>query len=283
MKNPLLKMPLNAPAAAKMAGATMAAVAALALMLAGPADLAGQGKGGKGKAKAVFQKPEKGEIPRTADGQPDLNGVWMRPYTPDMTKARGNNSTPSELNFTEWGKSKWDAYDATEGDYAGACFPFGLVRSINAPHPMQIVQSKNWLAFLHEQNTWFTKVPTDGRPFPDDVDDWPTWFGTSRGHWEGDVLVIDTKSFNGKTRLDTIGHPHSEQMTVHETWELMNKDQVYYTITINDPRTYTDPIYSERVFTRDPDAEVIEYSCEENNKSLFEGRIKIPDFEEWLR
>ena len=118
---------------------------------------------------------------------------------------------------------------------------------------MQIVQSKNWVAFLHEQNTWFTKVPTDGRPFPPEEEMDPAWFGTSRGRWEGDVLIIDTKGFNGKTRLDTNGHPHSEQMTVHETWELMNQNQVYYTITINDPRTYKEPIFSERIFTRDPD------------------------------
>lgn len=260
--------------------AAAAAVAAVAILLAGPAPLAGQGKG---KGPVEYQKPEKGEIPRTADGQPDLNGVWMRPYTPDMTVARGRNSTASELHFTEWGQEKWENYDATEGDYAGACLPFGLVRSINAPHPMQIVQSKDFIAFLHEQNTWFTKVPTDGRPFPEDVDEWPTWFGTSIGHWEDDTLVIESRSFNGKTRLDTIGHPHSEQMTVRETWTLMNPDEVYYTIEITDPRTYTEPIFSERTFTRDREAYLIEYSCEENNKSLFEGRIKLPDFEEWLR
>ena len=179
--------------------------------------------------------------------------------------------------------AQWDAYRAEDGDYAGACLPFGLVRSINAPHPMQIVQSKNFIAFLHEQNTWFTKVPTDGRPFPKDNEMDPTWFGTSRGHWEGDTLVIETKNFNGKTRLDTIGHPHSEKMSVRETWTLMNPTQVYYTIEINDPRTYKEPIKSERTFTRDPNGEVMEYSCEENNKSLLEGRIKVPDFAEWLK
>ncbi len=149
----------------------------------------------------------------------------MRPYTPDMTKG-GANASASTLNFTDWGKGKWESYRAEDGDYAGACLPFGLVRSINAPHPMQIVQSKNFLAFLHEQNTWFTKVPIDGRPFPPAAEIDPSWFGTSRGKWEGDTLVIDTVSFNGKTRLDTIGHPHSEKMSVHETWTLMNPTQV---------------------------------------------------------
>lgn len=263
----------------RLLGVALAACAGAALML-GPEPLSGQGKGGKGKAPAVFQKPVKGEIPRTADGQPDLNGVWMRPYTPDMTKG-GRTATASTLDFTDWGKNQWEIYDATNGDYAGACLPFGLIRSINAPHPMQIVQSKNWIAFLHEQNTWFTKVPTDGRPFPDAAEMDPTWFGTSRAKWDGDTLIIDTIGFNGKTRLDTIGHPHSDQMKVHETWTLMNKDQLYYTLEINDPKAYKQPIKSERVFTRDDEGEVMEYSCEENNKSLFEGRIKPPDYEKW--
>jgi hypothetical protein len=263
----------------------LAAVTAFALMLgplSGQDAAKGKGKGGgKGnKGKVEFKKPVQGTIPRTADGQPDLNGIWMRPYTPDIS-ANSANRTGAPLNFTDWGKKQWESYDAENGDYAGACLPFGLIRSIGAPHPMQIVQSKNWVAFLHEQNTWFTKVPTDGRPMPADDDIDPSWFGTSRGRWDGDTLIIDTKGFNGKTRLDTNGHPHSDQMTVKETWTLMNEREVYYTLLINDPKTYTTPLYSERVFTRDPNAEVMEYSCEENNKSLFEGRIKPPDYSKW--
>ncbi|MEI9813203.1 MAG: hypothetical protein WDO18_11355 [Acidobacteriota bacterium] len=263
--------------------ALFAAVAAFAFVAVNPASMNGQEKAkGKGKGPVAYKMPVKGEIPRTGDGQPDLNGVWMRPYTPDMSKG-GANATASTLNFTEWGESKWKIYDPVNGDYAGACLPFGLVRSINAPHPMQVVQSKNFIAFLHEQNTWFTKVPTDGRPFPPDKEMDPTWFGTSRGRWEGDTLIIETKGFNGKTRLDTIGHPLSVQMQVKETWTLMNPTQVYYTIEINDPKTYKEPLKSERTFTRDPNGEVMEYSCEENNKSLFEGRIKMPNFDDWLK
>ena len=116
---------------------------------------------------------------------------------------RKSSPTPRE------GKHKWDAYQAGDGDYTGACLPFGLMRSMNSPDPIQFIQNAPYLALLYEQNTWFKLIPIDGRPHAKDLD--PTWFGDSVGHWEGDTLVVHTNNFNGKTRLDTIGHPHSER------------------------------------------------------------------------
>ena len=53
---------------------------------------------------------------------------------------------------------------------------------------------------------------------------------------------------------------------------------IAYQVTIDDPKTYTKPIISNRTFTLRTDWEVLEYSCEENNVGLYEGRIKVPDF-----
>lgn len=63
---------------------------------------------------------------------------------------------------------------------------------------------------LLEQNSWFHVTPIVGRPHLKDPD--PTWFGSSVGRWEGDTLVIDSIAFNGKVRIDTIGHPVSDQL-----------------------------------------------------------------------
>ena len=89
--------------------------------------------------------------PRTADGKPDLNGVWEHPFVPDMTKDDVNQKGEPQLPFTQWGANEWKTYDAANGDYTGACLPFGLTRSINSPYPIQIVQTPKTVALLFEQ------------------------------------------------------------------------------------------------------------------------------------
>src|SRR6185295_9214164 len=78
-------------------------------------------------------------VPRLPGGKPDLSGVWMGPYVPDMTKTARNQRGASELPFTPAGLKNWQSYDASNGDYTGSCMPFGLSRSINAPYPLQII------------------------------------------------------------------------------------------------------------------------------------------------
>jgi hypothetical protein len=204
-----------------------------------------------------------------------LNGVWQGPYVPDMSRTGRNQVGEPNLPFTPEGEKAWKSYDAANGDYTGACLPFGLSRSINAPNPFQIVHDATpghgYVAFLFEVNNWFHVVPADGRPMPKDPN--PQWFGTSVGHWDGDTLVIETRGFNGWTRLDTIGHPHSDQLHLTQTFRPVDADHLAYTVTVDDPVIYTRPWKNERVLTRQK-GELIEYSCEENNKDLREGHIK---------
>jgi hypothetical protein len=240
-------------------------------------DPAAKGKGG-GKGKGP-QAPT-GPTPKAADGKPDLSGLWFRPYVPDMTRSNAQQQGPKELPFTDWGKRQWEGYSAEEGDYTGACLPFGLVRSMNSPDPIFFLQNGPWLGLLYEQNTWFKLIPIDGRAHTKGE---PTWFGDSVGHWEGDTLVVHTNNFNGKTRLDTIGHPHSDQMETTEKFTRTDLGHMNYEITIHDPKTFTADWTNTRQFTLRTDTQIMEYSCEENNKSLWEGRIKVPDYEKLLK
>ncbi|HXI30087.1 MAG TPA: hypothetical protein VNG89_16730 [Vicinamibacterales bacterium] len=223
-------------------------------------------------AQRDFQPPA-GPTPRTPAGKVDFSGVWSKPYVPDMSKDGKDQKGMATLPFTPWGEGEWKKYDAAEGDYTGACLPFGMTRSVNTPEPMQIVQTDKYFTFLFEQNSWFVVVPIDGRPHRQGI---ATWFGDSVGRWDGDTLVIDTVNFNGRTRLDTIGHPHSDQLHVVQRFSRPDLGHIAYQITVEDPKTYSQPIVNTRTFTLRPDWEMMEYSCEENNKSLWEGRIKAP-------
>jgi hypothetical protein len=224
-------------------------------------------------AQSVFQPPS-GPVPRTPNGKPDLSGVWDHPYAPDMSKDGRNQKGEADLPFTAWGLNEWKTYHAEDGDYTGACLPFGMVRSVNSPMPLQIVQNATYATLLFEVSG-FHVVPIDGRGHRKQI---PTWFGDSIGRWDGDTLVVDTVNFNGKTKLDTVGHPHSDQLHVIQRFTRTDFGHIAHEITIDDPKTYTKPWKNTRVFTLRPDWELMEYSCEENNKSLWEGRIKVPKF-----
>ncbi|HWK53591.1 MAG TPA: hypothetical protein VNR18_04405 [Hyphomicrobiales bacterium] len=218
------------------------------------------------------------DIPRLANGKPDLNGIWARPYVSDMSRSGRNQTGPGELPFTEAGRLNFEHYDPSTGDYTGSCLPFGLLRAMNSPDPIQFMQTETHFAYLYEQNTWFHVVNLDGEDHSPGI---PTWFGSTRATWEGDTLVLTTDGFNGKTRLDTLGHPHSDQMVVTERLTRRDATTMDYEVTVNDPVYYSEPWSNQRVFTLQEDFELIEYSCEENNKSLFEGRIVPPDYESW--
>ena len=214
-------------------------------------------------------------------GKPDFNGVWEFPYVPDMS--RGNGSTQlviGELSYTPAGQLNFDRYDSSEGDYTGACLPFGHVRSMNSPNPVQFFQTDNAFAYLFEVNTWHHAFNIGGE---DRTMDLPaTWYGNSHAEWEGDTLVVTTRNYNGKTRLDTIGHPHSHVLKVTERLTMQDADTIEYVITVEDPIYYSEPFSNRRLFSRMADGiGLLEYSCNENNRGLWEGRVLLPDYENW--
>jgi hypothetical protein len=220
--------------------------------------------------------PPAGPAPRTAAGKPDFSGVWDHPYVPDMSRTNPRDPAiqkgPETLPYTTAGTANIAAYDpAKNGDYTGMCMPFGLMRSMNSPYPLQIMQNDKYVAFLFEQSTWFHVVPFKAEHSKDPN---PTWFGESIARWDGDTMIVDTVGFNGFTRLDTKGDPHSDRMHLVQTFKMNDAGHIAYTVTIDDPVYYTKPWTNERTFTLSNDT-LLEYSCEENNRSLWEGRIKI--------
>jgi hypothetical protein len=234
----------------------------------------GAGIPGQGSTPGSRSAPI-GPAPRLASGRPDFSGVWDHAYVPDMTASARNpvqQKGAGPLPLTPAGIANINSYDPEkDGDYTGMCMPYGLTRSFNGPFPIQIMQTDTHVAFLFEMGNWFHIAPFKDAHSSDPN---PTWFGESIAKWDGDTLVVDTIGFNGWSRLDTRGHPHSENLHVVQTFRRADAGRIVYTVTIDDPVYYAKPWTNERTFTLTT-GELIEYSCQENNRSLWEGRIKL--------
>ena len=101
----------------------------------------------------------------------------------------------------------------------------------------------------------------DGRSFPSEVN-LPAYLGYSVGHWECDWFVVETRGFNDKTRLDTMGHPHSDALYVVERFRRRDFGHLDVTMTFDDPKTYTRPFTINVPHDLLADADIFEMFCE---------------------
>ena len=111
----------------------------------------------------------------------------------------------------------------------------------------------------------FRQIFMDGRKHPEDPS--PSWFGHSIGRWEGNTLVVDTVGLNDRFWLDSAGTPHTEKLHLIERYTRTDYNTLQRVVTIDDPGTFTQPF--EVTYTAklgDPDSEIIEYFCIENNQ-----------------
>ena len=205
---------------------------------------------------AVAQAPT--TIPRLPDGHPDFNGVWSGRGHADMSEGLSGG-----LPFTAAGIAAL-ASVATQYDPTGFCLYPGVTRITQSPYPIEIVARPGRVVVLYEYMRTFRAIPTDDRKHSPDPN--PTFFGESVGRWDGDTLVADVVAINDKSWLDAAGTPHSDAMHLVERYRLTDRDHLEYEVTIDDPKFYTKIWKSTMVFTRRPDWELIEYSCDENNK-----------------
>jgi hypothetical protein len=196
--------------------------------------------------------------PRTADGKPDLSGVWNGPgvYI--------NRGFPDgKLPYTSAGEAAYQ-YNMTKAvDPQSLCIIIGQPRADLDAQPFEIMQTPKRVAFLYERDTNWRIIPVDGRSHPKEPE--PSFFGDAVGTWVGDTFVVDLVGFKGdKVWTDNIGHPQSDSLHLTERWTLTDADHLQLNLTIDDPKYYTNPIQIARKLTRQP-FELIEFSCDENN------------------
>jgi hypothetical protein len=133
----------------------------------------------------------------------------------------------------------------------------------------QIVQAPGYVAFVNEMIHETRIVPLDGRPpLGPDI---KLWMGDSRGRWEGDTLVIETTNLTNRTGIGVNGGGprHSASLKVTEKLTRIDEDTIRYSMTIDDPETWTQPWTMEFPLERDDGYGMYEYACHEGNYAMF--------------
>jgi len=217
--------------------------------------------------------------PRTAEGHPDLSGIWEADNTtcpptgcPDNPMAREflnfGARIPGGLPYQPWAEDLVKKRSAQNGkdDPVSNCKPAGPLRFLTFPQYRKIVQVPGMMAILSERDFTYRQIFTDARPLPEDPS--PSWNGYSSGHWEGDTLVVQTIGFHDGTWLDRAGSPLTEAGKLTERFHRLNYGNMEIEVTVDDPKAYTKPwtvtLHQFIVLN----TELIEYFCQENEKDL---------------
>ena len=249
-------------------------------------------------------------LPRTADGRPDLQGYWdggpvnashsIEDGCCDAVHAKMQSRGPDRLGlpyqlivdppngripYQPWAAAQRTAllYDMETPtklehiDTEDRCLLLGAPRS-NYRGDLQIRQTPGFVVILYEWAHAYRVIPTDGRPHVGK--DISMYNGDSRGRWEGDTLVVDVSNFNDKVWIDSHGSFYSENLHVEERWKLVDANTISYEATLTDPTIFTRPWTLAFTIPRIEQAayEFFEEACSEgvtNEHRLAAGRLAV--------
>ena len=244
--------------------------------------------------------------PRTADGKPDLNGIWQAlneanydleahmarpalalragPYGPVPAAAvlalGAVGAVPPGMGVVEGGtipykpeaaaKKKDNQEKWLERDPEIKCYLPGVPRATYMPQPFQILQSPSALFIAYQYDGAVRNIYLKD-PGPAPVD---SWMGQSVARWDGDTLVIDASGFNDSTWFDRAGNFHSDQMKVTERYTRTAADVISYEATITDPETFTRPWkISMPLYRRlEKNVQIMDFKCVEFVEELLYGQ-----------
>jgi hypothetical protein len=136
---------------------------------------------------------------------------------------------------------------------------------------LQIVQTAGSVFITHEIGHAVRAIPVDGRPhLPADI---RQMGGDSRGHWDGDTLIVDTTNFTDRTNFR--GPPSttrqdifsSHDLHVVERFKRIDAETISYQFTVEDPSTWTKP-WSGELNLKKTEGPIFEYACHEGNYGL---------------
>ena len=208
---------------------------------------------------AVSGQSPTGGVPRTADGKPNLTGIWQAMNTanwdlqahearmgpvvslaaafsvpPGAGVVEGNEIPylPDALKKKQANAANWMALDPEV-----KCYMAGIPRATYQPFPFQIVQSQNTVVMSYEFGSASRIVRMDTK----EKSPAPAWMGWNVGHWDGDTLVVDVTDQMEDTWFDRAGNFHSDALHVVERISAVDSNTLKYEATIEDPKTFSRP------------------------------------------
>ncbi|PWU02175.1 MAG: hypothetical protein C5B51_21370 [Terriglobia bacterium] len=233
-----------------------------------------------------------GPAPKAADGHPDLSGIWEfrnaggppapAPGSPPPAEGLGLGPRPRGPNqffnigstlkdglpFQPWAAElrRQRSSENNKDNPDAHCLPLGLMQLHTHPQPRKMIQTPGVMVILYEAQGGVRQILTDGRALPKpDVQPW--WYGYSAGHWDGDTLVVETIGFRDDVWLDVEGSPLTNAGKMIERFRRPNYGSLEIEVTVDDPKVYTKP-WTVKIDQRlMPDAELIEFICNENDRS----------------
>jgi len=183
-------------------------------------------------------------------------------------EARGGKGLPGE-----W-RGEADSYDDLNIYYR--CITRGLLGSVIPVvynNGNQIVQTPGYVVFRNEMIHESRVIPLDGRPHVSS--NIRMYLGDSRGHWEGNTLVVETTNFTDKDAIGSngAGYPgdpgyHSDQLETIEKFTRVGDNRLDYTVTVVDPKTWTKPWTILLELERNNEYQMVEYACHEGNYAM---------------
>ncbi len=237
--------------------------------------------------------PAAGQL-RTADGKPNLNGIWQAMNTANwdiqghgavaghIVSEGARGAEPAGLGIVEGEeipylpsalaqkKVNWEHRFTDDPEIK--CYMPGVPRATYTPFPFQIVQSAKVILISYEFANAARTIYMDKAPeAPTDY-----WMGHSVGRWEGDTLVVDVTSLNDQTWFDRAGNYHSDALHVVERYTPVSDGLMRYEATIEDPNVFSRawkismPLYKHA----EKNAQLLEFRCVEFVEELIYGQYR---------
>ncbi len=232
--------------------------------------------------------------PRTADGKPNLNGIWQSFTTanwdilahsaqpgphPEIMGAWGAQPggqgivEGNEIPYQPWAAAKQkenyekrmmvkvtnDPHRYDTGETELQCYRPGVPRANYMPFPFQIFQTPEQILIVYEYKGAIRTINMNSKDeAPSD-----TWMGWSKGRWEGDTLVVDVTGFEEYTWFDRAGNFHSDALHVVERYKPVSPYHIQYEATIEDSKVFTRPWkVSFPLYRRmEPNVQLVEFNC----------------------